>query len=99
VSAGINAQHFDGTTLFDDNRNVDGAPLPNEWTDATLDAVTADGHIKLTVTFDHPSGMRDTKTLDLPNCVLTGKLFFGLGFQCSQDTHEARYDDVRVSWQ
>lgn len=99
-TSGINAQFVAGT-LQNDYRDVDGFPTPDEWTDVTFDAqAQPDGHVKLDVVFDHASGARDDKQVDLPQCRLDGgTVFVGLGFHCSQDTHDARYDDVRVSWE
>jgi len=97
----INAQYSDGSNVLqNDVRNVDGSPVPDEWTDVTFDAnAQADGHVKLDVIYDHPSGARDDKQVDLPQCRLDGKnVVIGLGYHCSQDTHDVRYDDVRVSW-
>ena len=94
----INAQYMNGTQQ-NDTRDVDGFPTPDEWTDVTFDAkAQADGHVKLDVVYDHASGGRDDKQLDLPQCKLGGTIFVGLGFHCSQDTHDVRYDDVRISW-
>ena len=98
-TSNIDAQHVVDGGLKDDVRDVDGFPAPDEWTDVTLDAKALDGRVQLDVIYDHPSGARDDKQLDLPQCRLNGYVFVGAGFHCSQDTHDVRYDDVRVSWE
>ena len=65
----------------------------------TLDAQNVGGHVKLTVSFAYESGASQQKVLDYPQCSLQGQLDLGVGFHFAQDTHEVRYDDVRVSWE
>ena len=97
-SSYVNVQF--GDPLQNYVRDVDGFPTPDEWTDVTLDAKAIDGGVRLDVIYDHASGARDDKQLDLPQCSLSGgSSLVGLGFHCSQDTHDVRYDDVRVSWE
>lgn len=99
VSANINAQYLDGSTLENDVRDLDGAPYPDEWTDVFYEFVAVDGHAKLTVGFVHPGGEVTDKTHDLPQCKLVGDLELDLGYHCSSGTHAIRYDDVRVDWE